>query len=61
MKDCFEVEEYRIVEDHYEIHIGFVWRIVPERAILRQSNPTGHAVACIHGSEFRCFIPNAQG
>ena len=44
--DCRTVSA-RVVDDHYEVFVGGMWRSVPPTAVLqRRDNPTGQPVAC---------------
>lgn len=54
--DC-RPAEYRISGDRYEVKRGETWWPVDPKIVTPQENPTGHAVLCVLGTVFICFIP----
>jgi hypothetical protein len=58
--DCRRVEA-RMTPRGWDARIGNAWLAVPPDRVLRQSNPTGEAVACYLPSlGIICFVPPPQ-
>lgn len=59
--DCSLVQ-YRIRATGYQAWLRDRWIDIPDRALMRNSNPTGSAVLCISPTDYVwCFWPEVEG
>jgi hypothetical protein len=57
-------EDWRIVNEHYQVRIGDEWVNVPDQALVKEQNRTGHAMEWHSYNDghprIRCFMPGTM-
>ena len=57
-------EDWRIVNEHYQVRIGDEWVTVPDQALVKEQNRAGHAMEWHSYNDghprIRCFMPGTM-